>query len=179
MHSSHNEEVSYYTLMIEQKPIKVDLDMKVEPEWIDYNGHMNVAYYLLAFDKVIDEFHNKLGLGPNYKKNTNKTTFALESHIIWIKEMLLGEKMNFTIQLLDQDKKRIHLFLTMLHNKRKIEVATYEVLSMHIDLTTKKSCNFPEKIQKKIENIMNNHSNIPKPKLSGSKVGIKRKSINN
>ena len=49
MHSSHNEEVSYYTLMIEQKPIKVDLDMKVEPEWIDYNGHMNVAFYLVAF----------------------------------------------------------------------------------------------------------------------------------
>ena len=165
--------------MIEQKPIKVDLGMRVEPEWIDYNGHMNVAYYLLAFDKVVDEFNNKLGLGPDYKKDTNKTTFALESHIVWIKEMLLGERINFTIQLLDHDKKRIHLFITMLHNEGNIEVATYEVLSMHIDLTTKKSCAFPEKIQKKIETIMNNQRNINKPKLSGSKVAIRRQKFGN
>ena len=174
MHSSHNQEVRYYIHMLNEKPIKVDLDMKVEPSWIDYNGHMNVAYYLLAFDKVIDEFNNNLGLGIEYKNDTNKSTYALESHIIWIKEMMLGERMNFTIQLLDHDQKRIHLFLTMLHNEKSIKVATYEVLSMHIDLTTKKSCIFPEKIQKKIETIMNSHSNIPKPRLSGSTVGIRR-----
>lgn len=160
--------------MLDERLIKVDLGMIVEPSWIDYNGHMNVAYYLLAFDKAIDEFYKNLGLGIEYKNNTNKSTYALESHIIWIKEMLQGERINFTIQLLDYDHKRIHLFLTMLHNEKNIEVATYEVLSMHINLETKKSCIFPDKIQKKIETIMNTHSKIPKPRLSGSTVAIRR-----
>ncbi|MBL42287.1 MAG: thioesterase [Rhodospirillaceae bacterium] len=160
--------------MIDERLIKVDLGMKVEPSWIDYNGHMNVTYYLLAFDKIIDEFNNDLGLGIQYRNDTNKSTYALESHIIWIKEMLLGERMNFTIQLLDHDKKKLHLFLTMLTNKENIEVATYEVLSMHINLKTKKSCHFPNIVQKKIENIMNIHYKIPKPRLSGSTVGIRR-----
>ena len=160
--------------MLNEKPIKVDMNKKVKPEWIDYNGHMNVAFYLMVFDEAIDIFNEKIGLGPNYKKLTNKSTFALESHIVWIKEMKLGERMSFTVQIIDCDHKRIHFFVTMFHYENKIEVATYEVLLMHIDLFSKKSCDFPSNIKEKLETIMKAHIKLPKPKLYGSTIGIRK-----
>ena len=158
-----------------QKPIKVDLNTKVKPEWIDYNGHMNVAFYLMAFDEAIDIVNKKIGLGPDYREKTNKSTFALESHIIWLREMKLDDRMFFTVQLLDYDKKRIHFFVTMLHYDKNYEAATYEVLLMHVNLSNKKSCVFPENVRNKIELTMKEHSKLPKPKLCSSTVGIRRK----
>jgi len=161
--------------MFEKKPIKLDLLHKIKAEWIDYNGHMNVAYYLLAFDEAIDEINQKLGLGPNYKKQTNKSTFALECHIIWLDELKLNETISFDIQLIDHDRKRIHFFVKMMNEKKNILAATYEVLLMHMDLNTKKSCDFPENVEAKIKLIMKYQKNLSAPKGLGSIVGIRRK----
>jgi acyl-CoA thioesterase FadM len=81
---------------------------RVKPEWIDYNGHMNVAYYVLAFDKALDNFCDRIDVGAAYVKRTNQSIFTLEMHVHYRQEVLEGDPLRFTFQLLDADEKRMH-----------------------------------------------------------------------
>ena len=160
--------------MLYDAPIELITPTTVKPEWIDYNGHMNVAFYVLAFDEAIDKIYEELGLGPVYRNHTNQSTFALEGHIQWIREIKLGDFMQFTAQLLDCDTKRLHFFLTMKHAEKKYLAATYENLSMHVDLATRRASAFPNEIQGRINTLMQSHKPLAKPKQVGSIVGIRR-----
>src|SRR5690606_22498874 len=106
----------------------------VHPDWIDFNGHMNVAYYVLAFDRATDKFFDWLGLDEAYRQATNRSTFALEQHILYLREVRLGDPLRFTTQLIDHDAKRIHYFHRMYHDREGYLAATTEIISMHIDL---------------------------------------------
>ena len=85
----------------------------VLPDWIDYNGHMNVAYYVLAFDRGVDEFMYQMGITPEYLKTEQSSTFTLEMHINYLQELRLHDPIRLTCQLLDADSKRVHYFLRM------------------------------------------------------------------
>ncbi|MCH1523448.1 MAG: thioesterase family protein, partial [Arenicellales bacterium] len=87
----------------------------VLPDWIDYNGHMNVAYYVLAFDRGVDEFMYQMGITPEYLKTEKSSTFTLEMHINYLQELRLDDPIRLTCQLLDADSKRVHYFLRMFH----------------------------------------------------------------
>src|SRR5512147_3221105 len=102
--------------MSEQIQAPLDLHREpVRPEWIDYNGHMNVAYYVLAFDHATDTFFDFLGLDEAYRTRTGASLFALESHIVYKAELKEGEPLRVTTQLLDCDDKRLHFFHAMYH----------------------------------------------------------------
>ena len=81
---------------------------EVRPEWIDFNGHMNLAYYVLAFDHATDRFLHHIGLGEKYFRQENRSVFVLETHVVYKQELKLGDRMRFTTQLLGFDAKRIH-----------------------------------------------------------------------
>tara|TARA_Y100000590_G_C15287870_1_gene851323 strand:- start:245 stop:733 length:489 start_codon:yes stop_codon:yes gene_type:complete len=157
-----------------EAPIDLNISLKVIPEWIDYNNHMNVAYYVLAFDKAIDEVYGILGLGPDYRQSYNKSTFALESHVTYAKEVILDDKIKFTAQLIDSNKKCLHFFLCMINENKNYIAATYENISIHVDLQTKKSTYFPESLQKKIDRLMDSHMLLPKPKQAGNIIAIRK-----
>ena len=89
----------------------------VRPDWIDFNGHMNVAYYVLAFDGATDRFFDHLGLDAAYRHATNRSTFALEQHILYLREVKEGDPLRFTTQLIDHDAKRIHYFHRMYNDR--------------------------------------------------------------
>ena len=80
----------------------------VRPEWIDHNGHMNVAYYLLAFDESSDHLLNLVGLTRQYKQANNTATFVGDFHIHYVRELLEGDGLRITHQVLDCDAKRVH-----------------------------------------------------------------------
>ena len=84
--------------------------MRVEPQWIDYNGHLNVAYYNVLFDRAIDEVYELIGLGPTYLERHKHSTMVAEAHVRYLREVHQDDPVRVTVQLLDYDAKRIHLF---------------------------------------------------------------------
>src|SRR5205814_4874048 len=98
----------------------------VLPEWVDWNGHMNVAFYVLAFDQASGAFMRNMGLGRHYVDGKHGMTFVLETHVTYDREMKDGAPMRFTTQLLDRDAKRVHLFHEMYHAEQGYLAATNE-----------------------------------------------------
>lgn len=131
----------------------------VRPEWIDYNGHMNVAYFVLAFDYAVDALWAILGIDDRYRERTGCSTFAVESHVTYQREMKLGEEMLFSVQLLGYDQKRIHHFYRMYHATEGYLAATCEWLNLHVDLTARKVRMMPPEIQAALATVFREHRN--------------------
>ena len=148
----------------------------VRKEWVDYNGHMNVAYFVLIFDNATDEFYPLIGLGLPYRERTGKSTFAVETHITYGREASLGDEVAVTTQLLGYDDKRIHYFHVMSHAEKGYQMATLEQLALHVDLQKRKVEPMPDESQNLLAEMMESHSALPRPPEVGSvmTVGPKR-----
>lgn len=146
----------------------------VRPEWIDFNGHMNVAYYVLAFDGATDKFFDWLGLDEAYRRKTNRTTFALEHHVVYLREVKLGDPLRFTTQLIDHDAKRVHYFHAMYHAREGYLAATSEIISMHVDLGTRRSVAFTPPDDERLVALAAAHGKLPRPEHCGRVIGIRR-----
>jgi acyl-CoA thioester hydrolase len=118
----------------------------VLPEWIDVNEHMNVAYYVLAFDAAVDSLWEVLGITENHINVSNSSTFAVESHITWQRELAINEPYIITSQLLAYDNKRIHQLMRMYHAEKQFLAATAEWLNLHVDLDVRKVSPWPDPI---------------------------------
>lgn len=140
----------------------------VLPEWTDYNGHMNVAYFTLIFDHATDEFYPLVGLGKPYRERTGDSTFAVQCHITYGREASVGDKIRVTTQLLGYDEKKLHYFHTMYHAEKGYQMATLEQLAVHVDLSIRKVCPMPEECQDKLANMWDSHKSLPVPSQVGS-----------
>lgn len=147
----------------------------VRPEWVDWNGHMNVAYYVTAFDQASGAFMRNMGLGRNYVDNKLGMTFVLEMHITYDRELREGAPMRFKTQLLDRDAKRVHLFHEMYHADQDYLAATNETIVMNIDYTTRKSGPFPAQAAERLAEVWAEHQKLPRPAKSGRLMGLRRK----
>lgn len=147
----------------------------VKPEWIDYNGHMNVAYYVLAFDNATDQFLDMLQMGENYVETSNHSTFVLEAHVNYLQEVTQGAPLSFDIQMLDYDQKRFHYFSRMYHRDEGFLAATYEVLGMHISLAERRGAPMPAFTLDSLGALMAEHAELPRPEQAGRIMGIRRK----
>lgn len=157
-----------------EAPLQVHTS-RVLPEWIDYNGHMNVAFYMLAFDHATDALFDHIGLGEEYKNKYNFSTFTLEGHITYDQEVLEGDPLSFKTYLLDCDQKRMHYFHEMYHAEKGYLAATNEMITMHIDMTARRSVPFAPEMLEKIERVMAAHRDLPRPEKVGRTIGIRRK----
>ncbi len=155
-------------------PLMIHTD-SVRSKWIDYNGHMNVAYYMLAFDRATDAFFDHIGLGEAYKTKHNFTTFTLEGHITYDREVLEGDPLSFKTYLLDYDGKRIHYFHEMYHATEGYLAATNELITIHIDLSVRRSTPFAPEMVDRLEAMMQQHKHLPRPDKVGRTIGIRRK----
>ena len=109
--------------------------MRVEPAWIDYNGHLNMAYYNVLFDRAVDEAYELLGCGPAYLEQTRHSTFTAEVHVRYLRELHAGDPVRVTFQLLDYDAKRMHYFEQLFHAEEGWLSATSENMALHVDMT--------------------------------------------
>lgn len=97
----------------------------VRPEWIDYNGHMNVAYYTMVFDHMLDAFIDFVGVGEDYTKSTKRSIFILDSRTLYLREVKANDTLRCTVQLLDFDAKRLHYCSQMEHSREGWAVALF------------------------------------------------------
>jgi acyl-CoA thioester hydrolase len=149
--------------------------MQIEPQWIDYNGHLNMAYYNVMFDRAIDELWLQLGIGPTYMKVRNGSTFTAECHVRYLQEIHLGDPVLISILLLGADEKRLHTFEELRHASEGWLSATSENMSMHIDMKARKTGPFPPDIRARIETLANAHAALPRPEGIGRKVAMPSK----
>ena len=115
---------------------------KVIKDWTDYNGHLNVAFYVHIFDIAADVMLDNFKMGGESAKKDKKTTFVAEMHTIYKQEVRLGEEVETHLTYVDHDKKRIHYRLSMFHKEKKYLAATNEVLSLYVDLEKRKVTEF-------------------------------------
>ena len=132
----------------------------VRPEWIDYNGHMNVAFYLMAADHAMDTFADRIGLGKSYMEETNRSTFALDTRIIYVRELIEGAPIRVTAQLIAFDTKRIHVCLELIHGEEGWVSALSEWVLVHVDLGTRRSAAMPDETLIILGEMMVAHENL-------------------
>jgi len=146
----------------------------VLPEYIDANGHMNVGYYTLLFDKALDLPWERLGIYSAQILQTGVSTFALESHITYQRELKLGDPLKFAFRLLDFDIKRVHYFLQMFHARENYLAATCEQISICMNMTTRRSTTWPAQPLALLTALHATHKSLPLPPEVGRAIGIRR-----
>ena len=148
--------------------------MIVEPQWIDYNGHLNMAYYNVLFDQGADDLFAEFGIGPDYPKTRGFSTFSAEFHVCYLRELKEGDEVYVTSQLIDIDEKRFHFFQELHHTEGWIS-ATGEGLGLHIDMSGPRVAPMPDDVYAKISALYDAHRRLPRPDRVGRKIGIPRR----
>jgi acyl-CoA thioester hydrolase len=146
--------------------------MRVEKQWIDYNGHLNMAYYNVLFDRAVDEAYELIGIGLDYLKAHKHSTFTAEAHVRYVREIHEGDPVRVTFQLLDFDAKRIHYFEQLYHADEGWLSATSENMTLHVDMTAKKVAPFPDKVMRSLAAMKAAHDLLPRPEGLGRRIGI-------
>ena len=144
----------------------------VLPEWIDINGHMNVAYYVLAFDHGVDALWDQLGITSEYIENSNCSTFAVECHITYQMELKEDAPFLVTSQILAYDEKRIHQFQRLYHADKHYLAATAEWLALHVDLSSRRVTPWPQPIMSALQKFTERQGVLPEPPEVGQKIKL-------
>jgi acyl-CoA thioester hydrolase len=153
----------------------ISTPMAVEEQWLDFNGHLNMAYYNVLFDRGVDQIFDQLGLNAGYRSATGNTTFSAEYHLCYIRELHLGDKVTASFQLLDHDEKSFHFYQELQHEDGWLS-ATGEGLGLHIDQSGPRVAAMPTEISARFDALAQAHSALPRPERVGRQMGIRRKS---
>ena len=141
---------------------------RVKSEWADYNGHMNLAFYIHLFDTAWEVLLEKFNIGEESAINQKKTTFAVESHTTYDMEVKVGDEVDLNLVFLDFDKKRLVYKLEMINKNEKYLAATTEVCSLYVDLNSRKVIEFENEKKLLIQNFISNNENQSTHVFSGS-----------
>lgn len=148
--------------------------MTVKPEWIDYNGHLNMAYYNVLFDQGADEIYEDLGFGPDYHAATGNTTYVAEFHVAYLRELHVNDTVRVTFQLVDFDAKRFHSYQEIWHEDGWL-AATGEALTLHVDQSGPRVAPMPRDVLDKVAAVAAAHANLPRPDRVGASIGIRKR----
>ncbi|PSC05107.1 thioesterase [Alsobacter soli] len=150
----------------------VSSTMRIEPAWIDYNGHLNMAYYNVLFDRAVDEAFAVIGLGEDYVRERRASFFTAECHVLYKRELKLEDPVRVTLQLIDFDEKRLHVYMELRHATEFWLSASSENLMLHVDLADRKVTPFPPDILASIAIMKAAHSGLPRPEALGRVMGV-------
>lgn len=150
----------------------VSSTMRVDPAWIDYNGHMNVAYYVVLFDRAVDEAFEVAGLGKDYLDERGLSYFTAELHVRYLRELSVHEDVRITAQIVDHDEKRIHAYLEIRHAREAWVAAACEKMFLHVDMATRRVAPFPPDILSNLVAMKAAHERLRRPALLGRSIGL-------
>ncbi|MCA3260923.1 MAG: thioesterase family protein [Telmatospirillum sp.] len=146
----------------------------IRPEWIDYNGHLNVAYYVLVFDNATDALFEAMDFGAAWRRRSGRSFFAVEAHVRYLAELTLGDEVCVATQILAVDDKRLHYFHALRHKTTGTLSATMEMLSLHVDLGRRQAVPFAPDDRARIAGFAAAHAGLPIPDGAGRAVGLRR-----
>jgi acyl-CoA thioester hydrolase len=140
--------------------------------WIDYNGHMMDAYYSVAFTEATEAFLDHLGLGAAYRTESGCGMYTVESHVCFAKSVLAGTALRYESQLLGWDEKRLHLFHQMAEAGSGDQVATNELMLLHVDLATERVMPMPPARSHAVQLVATAQAALPAPQNAGRRIHI-------
>lgn len=142
-------------------------------EWVDYNGHMSESCYLLVFGDNADAFFRFIGIDEDYRA-AGHSLYTVETHLHHCREVSVGEPLALTMQLLDHDHKRVHIFHEMRHGDTGDLLATAEQMLVHVDMEAGRSADLPAHLAERLDAIQHAHARLPRPDVVGKPMGINR-----
>jgi acyl-CoA thioester hydrolase len=142
------------------------------PEWVDYNGHMNVAYYVLVFDHATDAVLDYLDLGAAYRAASGCSVFVAEAHVTYEREVKAGDPLRIGSRLTGFGGKKFILFHEMYRGGEDEPVATNEVLCLHVDMAQRRSVPLPSAASEQLNRLAANHSRLPRPTGAGRAIAL-------
>ena len=144
----------------------------VRSEWIDHNRHLNMGYYLVIFDHATDAFLSAVGLDDAHRRAAQVTTFCLEAHITYHREVRAGDLLRFTTLLVAHDAKRLHYFHAMYHADAGYLAATNELISLHVSERTRRAAPMSPEIRTRLAAMQAAHDALPRPPQLGRIIGL-------
>ena len=150
----------------------VETRVEILPAWTDANGHMNVAYYVLAFDRATDAFYDRLGIGWSILAQ-GRSMFTLAMNVDYLRELFSGDAVRIVSRLLDGDDKRLHYLHEMYRVRDGALTATNEIVALHVSMATRHSERFPEAVRAAVAAMKAAHAGAPLPPQAGRKLGLR------
>jgi acyl-CoA thioester hydrolase len=150
--------------------------MVVQPEWIDSNGHMNIAYYMMVFDDAFGQVYRDFGYREDELTTWNASNFVAEMHITYQRELHAGDPLRVTTQLLGFNEKRCNFIQHLYHAGEGFLAATNEWLIAYVDMTTRRSAVMPALQQQRLARVLAAHRHLPVPSEAGRAIRLSPRS---
>lgn len=147
----------------------------VRSDWIDYNGHMNVGYYLVAFDQATEAVCVHLRVGEAYRRRADASMFVVEAHVTYDREVVEGAPLAFRTRIVDFDAKRVHLLHRMFHAEQGFLAATNELMCLHVDLAQRRSAPFPADAMARVRELGEAHARHAPTEGVARAIAIRRR----
>jgi acyl-CoA thioester hydrolase len=147
----------------------------VPPDWIDYNGHMMDGYYAIAFTEATDALLDHLGLGAAYREETGGSIYTVESHLCFAASVRAGARLRCSSQLLGADAKRLHVFHRMTTAPSAAQVATNELMLLHVDIATERVTPMTADRWRAVAALAAEHAGLPLPPGAGRHIAMPRR----
>lgn len=147
----------------------------VSADWVDYNGHLRDAFYLLIFSYATDALMDRIGLDASGRKSTGHSLFTLEAHINYVQEVSSGAMVEVRTQLLGHDSKRLQVYHSLHQDGVQALLAANEQMLLNVDLTERagpRSAPFAPTVLERLEAIRVVHQALPKPKYAGRSIAL-------
>jgi acyl-CoA thioester hydrolase len=156
---------------IMSKPV-TEMEAVVRPEWIDSNGHLNLAYYVVVFDLATDALYATLNVGDAYREASGFSCFTVETHTLYEREVHNGDRLLVRSWLLGADTKRLHYFHEMFHADSGERSAVQELLALHIDMGIRRVAPFSPEVFAALQQAVKIHAPVPLPKEAGRRIAL-------
>lgn len=157
------------------EPVFTSTVMAIEDSWIDYNGHLNMAYYNVLFDRGHDQALALTGLDPETVAQTGLSYMTAEIHVGYVREVFRTDPVQVRLRVLDVDEKRLHTFCELVHASEGWVSAYCETMSLHVDLNARKVVPFPLETARILSAMKAASDTLPWPEKAGRRIGIVRK----
>ncbi|OHC45783.1 MAG: 4-hydroxybenzoyl-CoA thioesterase [Pseudomonadales bacterium RIFCSPLOWO2_02_FULL_63_210] len=144
----------------------------IQPEWVDYNGHLRDAFYLLIFSYATDALMDRLGLDEAGRARTGHTLYTLECHLNYLAEVKLGAEVEVRTQLLAHDRKRLHIHHGLYYPGGEQLLAASEQMLMNIDSRSARSAPFDEQVLARVLALGEAHRGLPPPAWVGRVIAL-------
>lgn len=144
----------------------------VLPDWVDYNGHLRDAFYLLIFSYATDAFMECIGLDGDNREATGHSLFTLECHLNYLHEVKLGTEVTVQTQVIGHDRKRVHLYHSLHREGFAEALAASEQMLLHVDLAGPKSAPFEAAVLARLQGIVVEQEDLPVPAFVGRVIRL-------
>ena len=153
-------------------PTLTTYQTRIIPDWVDYNGHLRDAYYLLIFSEAVDALMDTIGLDAAGRAASGHSLFTLEVHLNYLHEVKQGERVEVRAQILGHDKKRLHLYLSLYREGSEEAVAVSEQMLLHVEMAGPRSAAFAASTLARIEGLVIAQGELPKPPYAGRVIAL-------